>query len=120
MIAFFDTNIVIDALKGIVQADEEYTRYESVHISLITWMEVMVGSDDDLLCRKFLQDNFVIKPVDFVVAEEAVRLRRQRRIKLPDAIILASAKVNNAILVTRNSRDFSDDDPAIRIPYVLQ
>jgi predicted nucleic acid-binding protein len=119
VIALFDTNIVIDALKGIVLADEEYARYESVHISLITWMEVMVGSDDDILCRNFLQDNFVIKPVDNLVAEEAVRLRRQRRIKLPDAIILASAKVSNAVLVTRNTRDFSDDDPAIRIPYML-
>ena len=39
MIAVFDTNIVIDALNGVDEADVEYNRYERVMISLITWME---------------------------------------------------------------------------------
>jgi hypothetical protein len=30
MLAVFDTNIVIDALNGVEQADEEYNRYERV------------------------------------------------------------------------------------------
>jgi predicted nucleic acid-binding protein len=42
MRAVFDTNIVIDALKGVPAVDEEYSRYERVFISLITWMEVLV------------------------------------------------------------------------------
>ena len=39
MEAVFDANIVIDALKGVDEADIEYNRYERVMISLITWME---------------------------------------------------------------------------------
>ena len=45
--ALFDTNLVIDALNGIEMADAEYHRYEQVYISLITWMEVMIGTDED-------------------------------------------------------------------------
>ena len=44
MIAVFDTNIIIDALNGVAAADAEYSRYERVLISRITWMEVLVGA----------------------------------------------------------------------------
>ncbi len=44
MIAVFDTNIVIDALNGVVQADAEFSLYERVLISRITWMEVLIGA----------------------------------------------------------------------------
>ena len=44
MIAVFDTNIVIDALNGVSEADAEYGRYERVMISRVTWMEVLVGA----------------------------------------------------------------------------
>ena len=36
-----------------------------------------------------------------------------------DAIILATAQVNGAILVTRNSKDFPANMPGIRIPYTV-
>lgn len=36
MIAVFDTNIVIDALNGVAEADAEYTRYERVLVSRVT------------------------------------------------------------------------------------
>ena len=36
MIAVFDTNIVIDALNGVAEADGEYSRYECVLISRVT------------------------------------------------------------------------------------
>lgn len=44
MVAVFDTNIVIDALNGRPEADAEYSRYERVLISRVTWMEVLVGA----------------------------------------------------------------------------
>lgn len=120
MIAVFDTNIVIDALNGVEAADAEYGRYERVLISRITWMEVLVGAQGDVAeLRDFLQSYFEVMPLDLVIAESAVQIRRARRIRLPDAIILATAQVNNAVLVTRNSKDFPPSQPGIRLPYTL-
>jgi hypothetical protein len=39
--------------------------------------------------------------------------------RLPDAIIWASAQKENALLVSRNTKDFPVDAPGIRIPYTL-
>ena len=53
MIAVFDTNIVIDALNGVPEADEEYGRYDRVLISDVTWLEILSGADgDDTLLRE--------------------------------------------------------------------
>ena len=119
-IAVFDTNIVIDALNGLEQADKEYQRYQQVYISLITWMEVMVGAkEDDSLTKDFLRTYFVVLPITQELAEQAVILRRKNRIKLPDALIQATAQKHNALLVTRNTRDFPEDSDGVRIPYTI-
>jgi predicted nucleic acid-binding protein len=57
--------------------------------------------------------------IDDGVAERAVILRKQHRLRLPDAIIWASAQTGQALLVTRNERDFPADAPDVRIPYRL-
>ena len=46
-----------------------------------------------------------------------VALRREHRMRLPDAIIWATAQDLGVLLVTRNSRDFPSKDPGVRIPY---
>ena len=37
--------------------------------------------------------------------------------KLPDAIIWASAQANGLLFVTRNTKDFPANDPGMRMPY---
>lgn len=121
MIAVFDTNIVIDALNGISEADVEFDLYERVIISRITWMEILVGEKkNDKQLRDFLENNFEIAPIDLTVSEIAVQLRRQYRMRLPDAIIWATAKAYNATLVTRNTKDFDSKWDGIRIPYEVR
>lgn len=120
MIAVFDTNIVIDALNGATEADVEYSRYERVLISRITWMEVLIGADgDDAELRDFLETHFEIISLDVAVAETAIQLRREHRLRLPDAIIWATARVHDAFLVTRNTKDFKPEWDGIRLPYSL-
>jgi predicted nucleic acid-binding protein len=58
-------------------------------------------------------------PLDQPVSVEAVALRKATKIKLPDAIIMATAMVNHRLLVTRNTKDFSPSHPGIRVPYVI-
>jgi predicted nucleic acid-binding protein len=83
-------------------------------------MEVLVGAlDDEAQLRGFLDTHFEIIPFDLSGAEKAIHLRRSHRLRLPDAIIWATAQVNEAILVTRTTKDFDTTTEGIRLPYVL-
>jgi predicted nucleic acid-binding protein len=64
--------------------------------------------------------HFSIRELSPEIARRAADLRFNRRsMKLPDAIIFASAQEQGAILVTRNAKDFPATMPGIRIPYSL-
>jgi predicted nucleic acid-binding protein len=83
-------------------------------------MEVMVGASDELEAptRAFL-NAFDVVPIADDVAERAVTLRRKHNIRLPDAVVWASADVHSMLLVTRNTKDFGAEAPGIRVPYKL-
>ncbi|ELY7393472.1 type II toxin-antitoxin system VapC family toxin [Cronobacter universalis] len=121
VLAVFDTNILIDLFSGHEKARQTLARFpENRAISLITWIEVMVGA------RKHQQETrtrevlgaFTVLPVSLSVAERSVEIRQQCGMKLPDAIILATAQVHSRMLLTRNSKDFEGVAGA-EIPCVL-
>ena len=116
----FDTCILLDYLRGIPQARAEADRHADRAISVISWMEVMAGSTaaNEADARSFLL-NFYILPVGADVAERAFTLRRSSKIKLPDAIIQATAEGAGRVLITRNTRDFPAGTPGVRIPYTI-
>ena len=119
MKAVIDTNILIDYLSGSSKAKEELDSFEELYISLITWMEILVGAEDgeeESTIREFLR-RFRVHPVDEGVAERAVDIHRREKIRLPDAIIWGTAQQLGILLVTRNTRDFPARNPGIRIPY---
>lgn len=118
--ALLDTNVLIDFLRGLPAASAELARYTDPAISVVTWMEVLVGTPPGLeqATRDFL-DGFGLIPLDAAVAERAVALRRTHRLKLPDAIVWASAQVHARLLVTRDTKGFPADDPGVRVPYVV-
>ena len=118
MKALFDTNILIDFLNGIAAAKKELALYESRAISIVTWMEVMSGGEPVLesTTRAYL-NQFTVIPVGEPIAERAVKLRRELRLKLPDAIILATSLETGLMLVTRNTKDFGSKLPGVRNPY---
>ena len=121
MKAVFDTNILIDYLNGIPEARDEIGAAENPLISIITWMEVLVGTrapDDERRVRGFL-NTFTLVALDADVSERAIVLRRENRMRLPDAIIWATAKTQETLLITRNIKDFSADRLDVRIPYHL-
>ncbi len=121
MSVLIDSCILIDFLSGREQARAYLSGVAGAAISLVTWMEVMTGASspgEEAAIRGFLAA-FVVLPVDTAVAEDTVGLRRARRLKLPDAIIYATARVHGRTLVTRNTRDFRDGDAGVEVPYAL-
>lgn len=116
----FDTNIIIDWLNDREQATVELERYPRHRISRISWIEILAG--EPLQTRDVVQSliaPFEIIELDARIASSAAEIRRTTTMKLLDAIILATAQVNGAILVTRNTQDFPAQMPGIRVPYTL-
>lgn len=70
-------------------------------IELLSWPEILPTQERDL--RELLTDFRRIE-VDAAVREITIRLRREHRLKLPDALIAASALVLDATLLSNDLR----------------
>ena len=119
--ALFDTNILIDYLNGVEPARVEIERARERFISIVSWMEVLAGAHDaeeEDVIDMFLRD-FTVVDLTRRIAGDAVEIRRTRRIRLPDAIVWASARSESAVLVTRNTKDFAKGQSGVRVPYRL-
>lgn len=117
--AVFDTNILIDYLVGRDAARREFERYPRRAISIVTWMELQIGSQSEEeadVIDLFLREFRTIE-ISRSIARRAVEIRRRTRVRLPDAIIWATAETEQAVLLTRNSKDFPTNDATVRIPY---
>ena len=92
------------------------SKQENFAISIVAWMEVMVGSNagNQAFLREFL-GYFRMIDISMEIAEECVRVRQSRRLKLPDALIYATALVSGRTLVTFNSRDFPAETPSVQL-----
>jgi predicted nucleic acid-binding protein len=121
MKAVIDSDILIDYLQGIAAAKSEIARYDPSLYSVVSWMEIMCGAEtgSERTAAGNLFASMQRVELSSAVAEAAVRERRKQKLKLPDAIILASADVEGCILVTRNTKDYDKDDPRVRFPYSL-
>jgi predicted nucleic acid-binding protein len=124
-LVLFDTNILVDALKGIPEARQELDYYADPAISAVSWMELIAGVPlmEQLRAHAFLVNlRFeVIHTNDAIMHEAAAvrgaSVRRPPKMALPDAIIRATGNVTKRIIITRNKKDFVG--PNIRIPYEL-
>ncbi|EPO4111371.1 type II toxin-antitoxin system VapC family toxin [Enterobacter cloacae] len=119
--AVFDTNILIDLFNNRVEAADAIDHAASHRaISLITWMEVMVGARRHGHEAKTaaVMGAFEIIDVSRDIAERSVLLREKHGMKLPDAIILATAQSRKCPLISRNTKDFAGIDEVVT-PYQL-
>lgn len=109
-----DSNTLIDYLgrllpdkgkqlvAGIIDRDE-------LRISVITHIELLgFQAADDYLqkCQSLVAVAEVVPLVDPVIIDRAILVRRETKIKLPDAVIAATALIRNLTVVSRNEKDF--------------
>lgn len=113
MIYLLDTNTVINFLDGSIPQNgmdflKSVLKNESI-LSVITEMEVLgynfENSEDENITKVFIEASTVIQ-IDKNVVAETINIRKSKKIKLPDAIIAATALVHKLKIVSRNVSDF--------------
>lgn len=97
-----DTDVFIDHLRG---ARELKPGRHRIFYSVVSRAELFAGSTATNAVNQLLAP-FRELPIDRTIAERAGRVRRESGVRLPDALIAATALEHRVSVATRNSRDF--------------
>ena len=108
------TNIVFDTCAIVNLLDRQYdlstlgfnVDEAKLLTSFIVRMELLskrnITQDEEQDIQEFLKD-LIIVPIDEVIEQKAIEIRRAASVKLPDCIIAATTIVLNAVLLTNDS-----------------
>jgi predicted nucleic acid-binding protein len=108
-----DTNVAIEYIGGTLPLKSLNILDDIIndifYISVINKIELLgfagLSAKEDEQFRELI-DNAVVLNIDDNIVETTIKMRKIFRIKLPDAIIAATAVENNLVLLTRNLKDF--------------
>ncbi len=105
-----DTNAIINLLKDETANFIVRDREEVFFVSIITEIELLCYKDltreDEASIKELLDESCIIN-INKKIKEETIELKKKNTIKLPDAVICASALVNHLTLVTDDDRLFN-------------
>ncbi len=103
MYYLLDTNIALYFLQGRLSNPLPFGQY---FVSLITEIELLSYSNltatEEASIHEFL-DSVAIIEITLEIKKTTINLRRNNRLKLPDAIIAATAKGSGATLLTNDT-----------------
>jgi len=105
-----DTNVLIDAQMG--RLSKKGLNFlanvinENFIISFITYIEYLGYRNITKSSEEFISMAEVIE-IDKFIIRNSIYLRKNHKIKIPDAIIAATALSRNMILITNNEKDFT-------------
>ena len=110
-----DTDFIINYFKGIFKGDArkfiDSVINDTTIISVITRMEILswksLNTKDEEIIKEFISDSTIFSLEESII-NRTILLRKANRIKLPDAIIAATAIVHNLQLITHNLKDFKN------------
>ena len=105
-----DSNVIIDFCNGkISDSGRNFLIAIAPEISIVTNIELFatqnISKEEHELLEKFVSIT-VVHPVTVDLIAATIDIRRNYRLKLPDAIIAATALVFNCVLLSRNISDF--------------
>jgi len=105
-----DSNVIIDFCAGrLPEPARKLLVGLEPEISIITQIELFATNNIPALEYSLLQEFTAITaihPLTVDLVETTISIRKDYRLKLPDAIIAATAVVANLPLLTRNVSDF--------------
>lgn len=105
----FDSDVLVNYSKGFVSLDNYFERYNSVYISIITYMEIFgfnfINSKEEKLLKDIVEKMEIVN-INGSIVEKVIEIRKKVKIKIPDSIIFATAHFLKADFVSFNERDF--------------
>jgi predicted nucleic acid-binding protein len=122
-----DTNVISHLFANrLPDAGKEFvTTIINADFIISVVVEIEVLTYHEIPAKMPLIEDFIslatILPLDKAVTKKAIELRKyNRKMKLADAIIAATALVNEFILLTNNTKDFSHIEELVIIdPHVI-
>lgn len=116
----FDSNAIIYASQGLIDIEKLLTERASCYASMVTFIEVYSFNFTDPTEKRVIDriiDEIEIIDLNRNIADLAIDYRKSKvkKIKLPDAVILATARSVNADLITNNLKDFENVDTSVNI-----
>lgn len=115
---YLDTNILVGFFKGEDSIRSSLERFDSLKIPAVAYAEFLVGlpyREQRDAANQAINTLFEIVHSTDAICAEAAELRRKTRLKLPDAMIYATARVGGGVLITRD-KDFGVQESDILIP----
>jgi predicted nucleic acid-binding protein len=109
-----DSNAIIDFCNGQLPPNgRDFLMGISPEISIVTNIELFatknISQEECELLEKFVAFSLV-HDVSKELINATIEIRQTYKIKLPDAIIAATALVYDMTLISRNSKDFDEID----------
>jgi len=102
-----DSNTIIYLSKEIIKVEDIFNDTEEYAISIITYMEVLGFKFESIKEKEFIEELLSyldIVYIDETIAKKVIEIKRENKIKLPDAIICATAIINDSLLITNDIR----------------
>lgn len=108
-----DTSAVIKYLNGSLPEHNlnfiDQIIDEEVYLSFISEIELQVwnpvNENDTAIYLNFVGQANILS-INSIIISETIRIRKSHHLKLPDAIIAATAIINNLTLIADNDKDF--------------
>lgn len=100
-----DSNTIIYLSKELIKIDDVFADDDEYAVSIITYMEVLgyefASQDEEDFIHKFFNILQIIY-IDEQLANKVIEIKKQHKIKLPDAIICATSILHGATLCTND------------------
>jgi hypothetical protein len=115
-----DSNVIIFASKQGLDVERLLSSYDSFYASIVSYMEVY-GYEFTNLEEKAMIDALFgaleVVSINKEIADQVIVYRKNapKKIKLPDAMLLATARYLGAALLTDDWDDFEGIDPLVPI-----
>ena len=117
--ALLDSNIIIYLSKQELSPDF-IESFNELFISVVTYMEIFGYKFKDIKEERYIKELlelFGVIYIDKAIADNVIKIRKKKKIKLPDAIIAGTALRENIHLITRNISDFKNTGVKVIDPF---